>query len=386
MIEWQSESSLFTLRIRGKQWYWVYKIELKALTDISNTMKNIGRNHYSSELSFDNNDLFFVKFKHDLMYNYLSWNGVLEENSNTITNSSTYVGNSLSSGLGTKPSTLASISSSFVPSTSSLALTTPNDFYASRNVFLRGLYNNGSFTLKTANLQDFKVTSLSSGISSVDPKIVTRVDKLTTGYKPLRLLSSGNSLTVSFTESNYIKKPFNNNLFLVIKQKRFSSPNFNTNRGVFQENSFDYKGLSLKNFNTYLNEHFNMDGFKSPINNKRLLRTRRILVLPTKTNITLITNSFDVMHSWYIPGLGVKLDCVPGRSTHHVIHIDHTGFYYGQCAEICGRYHHHMPIRVCALPFNHFILWWWNYGAPFFLQRRGDRISQVNNSLRQFNW
>jgi hypothetical protein len=44
LIEWQSESSLFTLRIRAKQWYWVYKFDLKNITDIFSTPKNIGRN------------------------------------------------------------------------------------------------------------------------------------------------------------------------------------------------------------------------------------------------------------------------------------------------------------------------------------------------------
>jgi len=90
---------------------------------------------------------------------------------------------------------------------------------------------------------------------------------------------------------------------------------------------------------------------------RRILRTKRTLVLPAHLNITVITNSYDVVHSWFVPSLGVKMDCVPGRSTHHVLFIDSVGFYYGQCAEICGRYHHHMPIRICALPFEHFLLW-----------------------------
>ena len=90
---------------------------------------------------------------------------------------------------------------------------------------------------------------------------------------------------------------------------------------------------------------------------RRLLRTKRTLVLPAHTNLTVITNSYDVVHSWFIPGLGIKLDCVPGRSTHHTFYIDNIGFYYGQCAEICGRYHHHMPIRICALPIEQFIAW-----------------------------
>lgn len=94
-----------------------------------------------------------------------------------------------------------------------------------------------------------------------------------------------------------------------------------------------------------------------PINlARRLLRTKRTLVLPAHVNLTIITNSYDVVHSWFIPGLGLKLDCVPGRSTHHSFYIDNVGFYYGQCAEICGRYHHHMPIRLCALPFEQFLV------------------------------
>jgi heme/copper-type cytochrome/quinol oxidase subunit 2 len=90
---------------------------------------------------------------------------------------------------------------------------------------------------------------------------------------------------------------------------------------------------------------------------KRMLRTRRTLVLPAHVNLTAITNSYDVIHSWFIPGLGLKMDCIPGRSTHHTFYIDNVGFYYGQCAEVCGRYHHHMPIRICALPFEHFLVW-----------------------------
>lgn len=108
---------------------------------------------------------------------------------------------------------------------------------------------------------------------------------------------------------------------------------------------------------------------------RRLLRTKRTLVLPAHVNLTVITNSYDVVHSWFIPGLGLKLDCVPGRSTHHTFYIDNIGFYYGQCAEICGRYHHHMPIRLCALPFNQFVVWWQSKGLA-----RLNRNSTINSN------
>jgi heme/copper-type cytochrome/quinol oxidase subunit 2 len=89
----------------------------------------------------------------------------------------------------------------------------------------------------------------------------------------------------------------------------------------------------------------------------------------------VITNSYDVVHSWFIPGLGLKMDCVPGRSTHHTFYIDNIGFYYGQCAEICGRYHHHMPIRLCALPFEHFSVWWQSKGLA-----RMNRTSEIDSN------
>ena len=108
---------------------------------------------------------------------------------------------------------------------------------------------------------------------------------------------------------------------------------------------------------------------------RRLLRTKRTLVLPAHVNLTVITNSYDVVHSWVDPGLGLKMDCVPGRSTHHTFYIDNIGFYYGQCAEICGRYHHHMPIRLCALPFEHFVVWWQAKGVA-----RMNRTTEINSN------
>lgn len=110
---------------------------------------------------------------------------------------------------------------------------------------------------------------------------------------------------------------------------------------------------------------------------RRLLRVNRTLILPAHVNITVVTNSYDVVHSWFIPGLGIKMDCVPGRSTHHTFYIDNVGLYYGQCAEICGRFHHHMPIRVCALPFDQFLVWWFKRGLP--------RLNRLNEKVKKLN-
>jgi heme/copper-type cytochrome/quinol oxidase subunit 2 len=119
---------------------------------------------------------------------------------------------------------------------------------------------------------------------------------------------------------------------------------------------------------------------------RRLLRTKRTLVLPAHVNITVITNSYDVIHSWFIPGLGLKLDCIPGRATHHTLHIDNAGFYYGQCAEICGRYHHHMPIRICALPFEHFLIWWHTFGLPKLLHTNSNKKYENLYAFKKYVW
>lgn len=318
------------------------------LADIPNTVKNIGYNNYVQQLSYAENNLFFVKFRHDLTYNYLSWRGVTSSSNEVLSSVPSYC----PIGPATSGKVLTFLPVNVSPAPATTMLSASNNFYSSKS-FCTG----GAANIATTNLKPLAAFADSYGVGSKSTPLVSRTDKLSTSYTPLRLLlTKGNSLTLSFLNNSFIKKPYNNNLFLVIKQKRFSAPSFNKGASVFKDVSYNYYGANLKNLNLYVNEHFNITSVKNSINNKRLLRTRRVLVLPTKTNITLITNSFDVMHSWFVPGLGIKLDCVPGRSTHHVIHIDHTGFYYGQCAEICGRYHHHMPIRICSLPFNHFIL------------------------------
>lgn len=235
---------------------------------------------------------------------------------------------------------------------------------ATNNYYLKHSYALRSVTsqLRNVYVEDFSYNHQSSvsNISNIQPR-VTRTDKLsTTYYTPVRLLRNE---PLEFFKlqygnpSSFKQKPTSSNFYLVVKQKRYAPTSMVSNKflldyrkSLIKTNFKASEKLFLSQQNSIRSEIVNVQS------NRRLLRTRRVLVLPAHTNITLITNSFDVMHSWFIPGLGVKLDCVPGRSTHHTIHIDHAGFYYGQCAEICGRYHHHMPIRVCALPFEHFLI------------------------------
>lgn len=87
----------------------------------------------------------------------------------------------------------------------------------------------------------------------------------------------------------------------------------------------------------------------------RLLETDRRLVLPTETHLRFIITSADVLHSWAIPSLGLKLDACPGRLNEVSTYIKREGVFYGQCSEICGINHGFMPIVIQAVKPQRFI-------------------------------
>ena len=69
----------------------------------------------------------------------------------------------------------------------------------------------------------------------------------------------------------------------------------------------------------------------------RLLEVDNPVVLPIETSIRILITSSDVLHSWAIPSLGLKLDACPGRLNQVHAFILRTGVFYGQCSEICLR-------------------------------------------------
>ncbi len=89
----------------------------------------------------------------------------------------------------------------------------------------------------------------------------------------------------------------------------------------------------------------------------RLLATDYDVVLPVGKVVRLITTADDVIHSWAIPALGIKLDSIPGRANETWLYIDQPGMYYGQCSELCGVNHAFMPIAVRALSEDDYNAW-----------------------------
>ncbi len=78
----------------------------------------------------------------------------------------------------------------------------------------------------------------------------------------------------------------------------------------------------------------------------RLLEVDSRIVLPVNIHIRVLITSSDVLHSWAVPSLGVKLDACPGRLNQTFMYIKRQGVFYGSCSEICGVNHGFMPIVV----------------------------------------
>jgi cytochrome c oxidase subunit 2 len=89
----------------------------------------------------------------------------------------------------------------------------------------------------------------------------------------------------------------------------------------------------------------------------RLLATDTAVVLPVGAKIRLLTTADDVIHSWAVPALGVKMDSVPGRVNETWFQINREGTYYGQCSELCGTLHGFMPIKIEAVSQEDFDAW-----------------------------
>lgn len=92
-----------------------------------------------------------------------------------------------------------------------------------------------------------------------------------------------------------------------------------------------------------------------PLGAKRLLEVDRRLYLPTNVPLRILITSSDVLHSWAVPELGIKVDAVPGRLNDALTLIRRPGVFYGQCSELCGVGHGFMPIVVEAVSYKQWV-------------------------------
>jgi len=151
---------------------------------------------------------------------------------------------------------------------------------------------------------------------------------------------------------NNVKYTFKNN-FQINKIFNLKKPKCIDDLDVYFLNSINYNEFSSsRNSISSQNNNFELFGGLT----SRLNITSG-LVLPSDTPIHIICGSKDVIHSWAIPGLFVKIDCIPGYNCHKRVFFRWRGLYWGQCMEVCGRYHHWMPILIKITHYDLFILW-----------------------------
>nr|ASR18180.1 cytochrome c oxidase subunit II [Orosius orientalis] len=93
----------------------------------------------------------------------------------------------------------------------------------------------------------------------------------------------------------------------------------------------------------------------------RLLEVDNRVVMPYNVKSRILVTSMDVIHSWTIPALGIKIDGTPGRINQGSILINRPGIFYGQCSEICGANHSFMPIMMESINMKYFMNWVKNF-------------------------
>lgn len=116
--------------------------------------------------------------------------------------------------------------------------------------------------------------------------------------------------------------------------------------------SYEYSDFLNIEFDSYIipTNELNIDSF-------RLLDVDNRIVLPINSQIRILVTAADVIHSWTVPALGVKIDGTPGRLNQTNFFINRPGLFFGQCSEICGANHRFIPIVIERVPINFFIKW-----------------------------
>nr|AGC22362.1 cytochrome c oxidase subunit II [Hemicharilaus monomorphus] len=116
--------------------------------------------------------------------------------------------------------------------------------------------------------------------------------------------------------------------------------------------SYEYSDFVDVEFDTYMTpeNELEMNGF-------RLLDVDNRTILPMNTEVRVLTSASDVLHSWAVPSLGIKIDATPGRLNQGTFTINRPGLFFGQCSEICGANHSFMPIVIESTSVNLFIKW-----------------------------
>nr|YP_010531296.1 cytochrome c oxidase subunit II [Mileewa sharpa]UXX17555.1 cytochrome c oxidase subunit II [Mileewa sharpa] len=120
--------------------------------------------------------------------------------------------------------------------------------------------------------------------------------------------------------------------------------------------SYEYSDFKKIEFDSYMKSLVDLENSEF-----RLLEVDNQIVLPFNIQIRILVTSTDVIHSWTIPSIGIKIDATPGRINQGTILMMRPGIFYGQCSEICGSNHSFMPIMMESVNLNYFFNWLNNF-------------------------
>nr|APX39740.1 cytochrome c oxidase subunit 2 [Chrysolina bankii] len=116
--------------------------------------------------------------------------------------------------------------------------------------------------------------------------------------------------------------------------------------------SYEYSDFKNIEFDSYMIPTNELKMF-----NFRLLDVDNRIMAPFQSQIRMLVTATDVIHSWTIPSLGVKIDATPGRLNQITFSLNRSGLFFGQCSEICGANHSFMPIVLESISPKYFIKW-----------------------------
>uniref|UniRef100_A0AAU7VAJ4 Cytochrome c oxidase subunit 2 n=1 Tax=Stenopsocus capacimacularus TaxID=3074939 RepID=A0AAU7VAJ4_9NEOP len=116
--------------------------------------------------------------------------------------------------------------------------------------------------------------------------------------------------------------------------------------------SYEYSDFMNVEFDSYM-----IPTQEIELNSFRLLEVNNRLVIPLNTQTRILVTAADVLHSWAMPALGIKVDANPGRINQTSFLIKYPGLFFGQCSEICGSVHSFMPIVIESTSKNSFVNW-----------------------------
>nr|YP_009131587.1 cytochrome c oxidase subunit II [Strongylus equinus]AJG02955.1 cytochrome c oxidase subunit 2 [Strongylus equinus] len=116
--------------------------------------------------------------------------------------------------------------------------------------------------------------------------------------------------------------------------------------------SYEFSDIPGLEFDSYMKSLDQLN-----LGEPRLLEVDNRCVVPCDTNIRFCITSADVIHSWALPSLSIKLDAMSGILSTLCYSFPMVGVFYGQCSEICGANHSFMPIAIEVTLLDNFKSW-----------------------------